>query len=111
MILVDGITSYDPSQIRSAQARANGRQWCHMMTDDLTPARLEELHAMALEIGLRRTWFQDHVTLPHYDLVPSKRRLAVRAGAVEVESREMIRRCFRGTWTQPAASPGKDGNG
>ena len=59
--------------------------WCHMMAD--TP---EELHAMADRIGLKRRWFQDHVRHPHYDLVASKRVLALRHGALERTAREMV---------------------
>lgn len=52
---------------------------CHMFaTTD------EELHAMAKAIGLRREWFQNHASLPHYDLTVSRRELAVRRGAVSV---------------------------
>lgn len=50
---------------------------------------LDELHQMANMIGLKRSWFQDHPRLPHYDLVASKRRLAVSHGAVEQTMREM----------------------
>lgn len=55
---------------------------CHMyvMPDD----DLEELHAFADGIGLRRAWFQNDDRLPHYDLNASRRRLVVAAGAVEV---------------------------
>lgn len=52
----------------------------HMMGSDLA-----ELHAMARQIGLKREWFQDDSTFAHYDLTASKRRLAVQAGAVEIE--------------------------
>ena len=64
-------------------------QWCHMATD----ADINELHAMAKAIGLRRGWFQDHVLHPHYDLRPSKRRLAVKSGAVEVSRKDLVLRC------------------
>ena len=66
-------------------ARFSGR-WCHLTAD--TPA---ELHAFAQQLGLRRTWFQDHPTLWHYDLTLSKRAVAVRTGAVEVGRMEMGR--------------------
>lgn len=59
--------------------------WCHMTAD--TP---EELHHMADRIGLKRAWFQDRPTGPHYDLRPSKRILAVEAGAVEVSAAEFL---------------------
>ena len=64
--------------------------WCHMVSD----RSVEELHAFASEIGLRRRWFQDGLR-PHYDLRPSKRRLAVAKGAKEVNVRVLVRRMAR----------------
>jgi hypothetical protein len=56
--------------------------WCHMWADDL-----EELHALASRIGMRRQWFQDKGSgsLPHYDLTPPKRLAALVAGAIPVD--------------------------
>jgi hypothetical protein len=54
---------------------------CHMFTDSVD---LEELHAFAESVGMKRAWFQLHRVAPHYDLVPSRRELAVMKGAVEV---------------------------
>ncbi len=56
---------------------------CHMTADSL-----DELHAFAAHIGLRRAWFQRHVIAPHYDLTPKRRQAAVNAGAVELSFRE-----------------------
>lgn len=56
---------------------------CHMTADTL-----EELHAFASSIGLRRRWFQRHKIAPHYDLTSTRRATAVRAGAVELSFRE-----------------------
>lgn len=64
--------------------------WCHMATD----GHLQELHAMAARLGLKRAWFQNKPSHPHYDLVPSKRVLALQLGAQAVDTMEMIRRCF-----------------
>lgn len=50
---------------------------------------IEELHAMAALIGLKREWFQEE-SLKHYDLTASKRRLALRNGATEVTFEEMV---------------------
>lgn len=60
---------------------------CHMFADTE-----EELHGFAESIGLRRAWFQgeDHKELGHYDLTLSKRRDAIRAGAVQVSRREAV---------------------
>ena len=57
---------------------------CHMFTDSVD---LTELHDMARRIGLRRAWFQDRPTAPHYDLTASRRAAAVALGAVEVDFR------------------------
>ncbi len=61
-------------------------RWCHMVSKDL-----DELHAMAARIGLRREWFQHRARHPHYDLMAYSRALAVQNGAVEVSWREMVR--------------------
>lgn len=70
----------------TGRARSEAR-WCHMFADSL-----DELTAMADRIGLRRAWFQDDARLPHYDLVPSKRALAIRCGAVEAARAEVVAR-------------------
>ncbi|KKM93545.1 hypothetical protein LCGC14_1207360 [marine sediment metagenome] len=56
----------------------------HMMADTL-----DELHEMAVKLGLRR-WFQDHPGSQHYDLSVSKREEAISRGAVAVSSREFV---------------------
>ena len=56
----------------------------HMLASDL-----DELHALADRIGLRRNWFQSETTFAHYDLTKSKRRLALQAGAVSIEAGEI----------------------
>jgi hypothetical protein len=78
------------------QAQRNGSRWCHMATD----GDPEELHAMARKLGLKREWYQDRDKSgrlhnhPHYDLTPSKRTLAIRYGAKEVTTMELIRSCY-----------------
>ena len=51
---------------------------------------LEELHSLAKQIGLKRDWFQNKAHLPHYDLVATKRKAAVDAGAVEHTKEQMV---------------------
>ena len=67
---------------------------CHLIAD-----LEEELHALADKIGLRRAWFQPRprgsLSRSHYDLTPSMRRRAVRAGAIEL-SREAFVEKIRG---------------
>jgi Protein of unknown function (DUF4031) len=62
-------------------------RWSHLTVgpdDDI-----EELHALAARIGLRRSWFQDKPwPMQHYDVTESKRLAAIRAGAVPVTWRE-----------------------
>jgi Protein of unknown function (DUF4031) len=64
-----------------------GMIMCHMVADTLT-----ELHEMALQVGLRREWFQDwpEASFPHYDITLSKRKLALEFGAVEVDRHQLV---------------------
>lgn len=57
---------------------------CHMLADTE-----DELHCMADRIGVKRRWFQQQTSVPHYDVSLSKRRLAVEAGAVELGRRDV----------------------
>ncbi len=56
---------------------------CHMVADSLG-----ELHAMAWALGLKQKWFQN-TRHPHYDICKSKRALAVKLGAIEVDRRQL----------------------
>ena len=57
---------------------------CHMVADTL-----EELHAMANEIGMKRAAFQDapKASHPHYDVSQERRALALELGAVYVPAK------------------------
>lgn len=57
----------------------------HMLADTL-----DELHAMARKIGLKRVWFQDD-RHPHYDVSQVARSIAIELGAVEVSNREIVK--------------------
>lgn len=72
------------AQARRTGAR-HGHRWCHLFADTV-----EELHAMAGKVGMRRAWFQDKEGFPHYDLVPTRREAAVAAGAIELDSRAAV---------------------
>lgn len=76
-------------------------QWCHMMTD----GDLSELHEFAKRIGLKRSWFQNKLRLPHYDLRPSMRERAIQAGAIEVSGVELAQKCKR-VAPEPHQTPG-----
>jgi hypothetical protein len=58
---------------------------CHMVADTT-----DELLAMADRIGVDRKWIQHRGRhSEHFDIAMSKRRLAVAAGAIEVNRRRM----------------------
>lgn len=77
-IFVDGLRTYPLTMIQR-EARWYGKLWCHMTTD----GPIEELHAFAAMIGMKRRWFQEHPRHPHYDLVPGRRQRAIAQGARE----------------------------
>lgn len=63
--------------------------WCHMWTD----GDERELHAIARQIGLSRSWFQIRTDrFRHYDLSESKRALALMNGAVFMPLKEWVER-------------------
>lgn len=70
--------------LRSAKWRYSHH--CYLIADTL-----RELHIFARQIGLKRLWFQDK-TLPHYDLTASKRRLAIRKGAVKIDAKTLVQK-------------------
>ncbi|HVN56159.1 MAG TPA: DUF4031 domain-containing protein [Anaerolineaceae bacterium] len=77
-VYVDTLVNYGHQDWRRGE-------WCHMIADTL-----EELHDMAERIGLRREWFQNKPDHPHYDLRPLSRELAVKYGAIELSSLELV---------------------
>lgn len=66
----------------------SGQLWCHLFTDK--GGDVDELHAFAQFIGLKRDWFQDRAGFPHYDLAPKYRAAAVRNGARQVNEKQMV---------------------
>lgn len=67
----------------------------HLQADSL-----DELHAFAASIGLRRSWFQTRPGRPwndHYDLTRTRRDAAILAGAIPeaVEDGSARRRAIR----------------
>ncbi len=73
--------------------------WCHMATD----GPIEELHRFAERMGLSRSRLQHHRLVPHYDLRPLGRERAIALGAIEVSSKELLRRTRR-DWSSLASS-------
>lgn len=64
--------------------------YCHLMTN----GAIQELHDFAEGLGLRR-YFQNKPRFPHYDVSPRKRIIAIRLGAIEITSQELIRKCIK----------------
>jgi len=58
---------------------------CHMFGDTI-----EELHAFAEKLGIKRIWFQPK-SWPHYDVSLSKRAMAITLGAKKVDELEHAR--------------------
>ena len=59
---------------------------CHLIADSV-----DELLEFAVSIGLRREWFHPKSS-PHFDLTAEGRDLAVRAGAIEIDQRELVKK-------------------
>jgi hypothetical protein len=81
------MTVYVDDWRQPARVRLVNRTCSHLIVgphDDL-----EELHAFAARIGLRRDWFQDEPwPLAHYHVTEPKRRKAIAAGAVPITWQE-----------------------
>ncbi|MFF4400433.1 DUF4031 domain-containing protein [Streptomyces sp. NPDC001480] len=61
----------------------HGRMWSHLVSD----VSYDELHTFAAELGVPRRAFERD----HYDIPSHRYADAVRAGAVEISSREVVR--------------------
>ena len=82
MIYIDEIRDY------TGIINLKYKKWSHMWTD----GDIEELHEFAEKLGLKRRWFQNKKRLPHYDLVPTKRAIALRMGARFIPLREWYKK-------------------
>ena len=75
-----------------------GQRWAHLMADTL-----EELHAMAAQLGLPRRAFQDKPSGAHYDVTVELRAQALRLGAVAISrhvDKEQVRAVIRAAKAQ-----------
>lgn len=66
------------------------RRWRWAQASHLIADTVNELHVFAGRLGLKRMWFQYNSVIPHYDLTKNKRNAAIRLGAVEITSWEMV---------------------
>lgn len=65
---------------------SKSRKWRYPEASHLMADSIEELHAFADRLDLKRCWFQGD----HYDITAGRRELAVLFGAVEVTGRELV---------------------
>jgi hypothetical protein len=76
-------------ELRSWGWKIRGKtfQSCHLVADSL-----EELKAFGAKIGMKARWLQapPKSSIPHFDLIPSKRAAALAAGAVELGRRAFV---------------------
>ena len=80
-----------------------GMKMCHLIADTT-----KELLAMVDKIGVQRKWIQDAGTKrEHFDICLSKKELAIKYGAVEIEYgielAKMLERRDRGLTLKPYA--------
>ncbi|MCX3286623.1 DUF4031 domain-containing protein [Streptomyces sp. NEAU-H22] len=71
----------------------HGRLWSHLVSD----VSYDELHAFAAGLGVPRRAFERD----HYDIPDQRYADAVRAGAVEVSSREVVRLLYAAGLRRP----------
>lgn len=72
--------------VDNEQIEWRGKHWCHLVADTL-----DELHAFAKRLGLKRAWFQAKASYPHYDVTTTLRDRAMRIGALDGDRRTIIR--------------------
>ncbi|MFG2286328.1 DUF4031 domain-containing protein [Streptomyces sp. NPDC048595] len=75
----------------------HGRMWSHLVSDE----SFDELHAFAARLGVPRRAFERD----HYDLPAERYDDAVRAGAVQVGSKELLRRLTAAGLRRPKRRP------
>jgi Protein of unknown function (DUF4031) len=75
----------DDIRITATVGRYSAR-WSHLFSD---VNDLGELHQFAQSIGLRRCWFQDKKSGPHYDVTERMRHRAIQAGACPISWRDI----------------------
>lgn len=83
MIYVDD--AYLKARIGNVQVT---REWCHLVA---FPPNEEELVEFGKKIGLRKEWLQ-RGTWVHFDVTPRKKQLAIRHGAIPIESRKLAKK-------------------
>lgn len=86
---------------------ARSSRWPFTRSAHLVADTLDELHAFASRLGLRRAWFQPKSS-PHYDLTANKHALALRLGAKPIDRRELVALIQRNRRLSPPVEPHED---
>jgi hypothetical protein len=86
LVYVDALQKYPWEALHVNARHLKIRTWCHLFG-----VNRDTVIELALTIGLKLSWEQAPrdiagMTIYHFDLTPSKRRQAVIAGAVEVDT-------------------------
>jgi hypothetical protein len=71
--------------VDNERIRWRGKLWCHLVGDSL-----DELHAFAGSLGLKRAWFQSNASYPHYDVTTGVRERALQMGAIAASKAQML---------------------
>jgi hypothetical protein len=82
------------------ETKLRHKVWSHMVSD----TSADELHEFAQRLGLKRAWSQGGAGKGphHYDVTPAYRAKALVLGAVEVSSRELVRKNYDGHFARQA---------
>ncbi|MEV3855997.1 DUF4031 domain-containing protein [Streptomyces sp. NPDC050095] len=75
----------------------HGRMWSHLVSD----VSFDELHVFAEKLGVPGRAFERD----HYDIPSHRYADAVRAGAVEIGSKELVRRITEAGLRRPKGRP------
>ena len=67
------------------------RNWPYKKAAHLVADSVEQLHDFASRLGLKRVWFQNRPSLPHYDLTEGMRWQAIRHGAIAITHKEFVK--------------------
>lgn len=74
--------------VDSYNAPFSGMIMCHMIADSK-----EELLNMVDKIGVKRKWIQhEGKWSEHFDICLSKKKLAIKNGAIEITARELVQK-------------------
>ena len=79
-----------PVYVDGLKTSIKNHNWQHDKSCHLVADTLEELHDFAKKINLNMLWFQQRLSIPHYDLTENVRTSAVKAGAIEITEAQLV---------------------